>query len=120
MIAMKHGCVALVLICSAAAAASPEQQAREILDAAGVKGGLVVHVGCGDGRLLNYLIQHKNVTGNGIEHNESRVASCIGKGLSVLQGDINEEILDYPDRTFDYVILSHLLMTVGLPAAGLV
>ena len=48
MISMKHSCMALILACSAAAVASPQQQAKEILDAAGVKGGLVVHVGCAD------------------------------------------------------------------------
>jgi len=78
-------------------------------------GSRVIDLGCGEGELLKYLINHKNVTGSGIEHNESRVALCIEKGLSVLQGDINEEVLDYPDNTFDYVILSQTLQQVYEP-----
>ena len=78
-------------------------------------GSRVIDLGCGKGELLKYLINHKNVTGNGIEHNESRVALCIENGLSVLQGDINEEVLDYPDNTFDYVILSQTLQQVYEP-----
>ena len=78
-------------------------------------GSRIIDLGCGKGELLKYLIHHKNVTGNGIERNESRVAQCIEKGLSVLQGDINEEVLDYPDNTFDYVILSQTLQQVYEP-----
>jgi methionine biosynthesis protein MetW len=78
-------------------------------------GTRVIDLGCGEGELLKYLINHKNVTGSGIEHNESRVTLCIEKGLSVLQGDINEEVLDYPDNTFDYVILSQTLQQVYEP-----
>jgi methionine biosynthesis protein MetW len=78
-------------------------------------GSRVIDLGCGEGELLKYLINHKNATGSGIEHSESRVALCIEKGLSVLQGDINEEVLDYPDNTFDYVILSQTLQQVYEP-----
>ncbi len=78
-------------------------------------GTRVIDLGCGEGELLKYLINHKNVTGSGIEHNESRVTLCIEKGLSVLQGDINEEVLDYPDNAFDYVILSQTLQQVYEP-----
>ena len=78
-------------------------------------GSRVIDLGCGEGELLKYLISHKKVIGNGIERNESRAAQCIEKGLSVLQGDINEEVLDYPDNTFDYVILSQTLQQVYEP-----
>jgi methionine biosynthesis protein MetW len=78
-------------------------------------GARVLDLGCGEGELLQYLINNKNVNGNGIERNETRAAQCIEKGLSVLQGDINEEVLDYPDSTFDYVILSQTLQQVYEP-----
>lgn len=78
-------------------------------------GARVLDLGCGEGSLLEYLIQHKNVKGSGIEQNESRAAKCIEKGLSVIQGDINQEVQDYPDDSFDYVILSQTLQQVYAP-----
>jgi methionine biosynthesis protein MetW len=57
----------------------------------------------------------KKVTGSGIEREEEKVAACIEKGLTVLQGDINEEVPDYPRQTFDYVILSQTLQQVYEP-----
>ncbi len=78
-------------------------------------GSRVIDLGCGQGDLLKFLIDYKGATGNGIEHNEVKVTQGIEKGLSVLQGDINEEILDYPEDTFDYVILSQTLQQVYEP-----
>ena len=78
-------------------------------------GSRVIDLGCGEGELLRFLINQKAVTGSGIEHNEARAAQCIEKGLSVLQGDINEEVQDYPDNSFDYVILSQTLQQVYEP-----
>jgi len=80
-------------------------------------GSRVIDLGCGGGNLLKYLITKKQVVGTGIERNEAKVADCIAKGLSVLQGDINDEVLDYPDHTFDYVILSQTLQQVYEPDA---
>ncbi len=76
----------------------------------------VLDLGCGEGELLHYLKKNKQIIGTGIERNELRVARCIERGLTVLQGDINEEIHDYPDNTFDYVILSQTLQQVYTPA----
>ena len=78
-------------------------------------GSRVIDLGCGEGNLLKHLITHKQAVGTGIERNEAKVADCIAKGLSVLQGDINEEVLDYPDDSFDYVILSQTLQQVYEP-----
>ncbi|UCB50713.1 MAG: methionine biosynthesis protein MetW [Deltaproteobacteria bacterium] len=78
-------------------------------------GSKVLDLGCGEGDLLYYLKKHKQVDGTGIERAEAKVAHCIEKGLSVLQGDINEEVLDYPDKTFDYVIVSQTLQQVYEP-----
>jgi methionine biosynthesis protein MetW len=78
-------------------------------------GSKVLDLGCGEGDLLLYLKQNKEVNGIGIENRESKAALCIAKGLSVLQGDINEEVLDYQEDTFDYVILSQTLQQVYYP-----
>ena len=77
----------------------------------------VLDLGCGSGELLRFLIKNKQVQGSGIELEEAKVASCIEKGLTVLQGDINAEVLDYPDQAFDYVILSQTLQQVYEPDA---
>lgn len=79
-------------------------------------GSKVLDLGCGEGDLIYYLKHNKGVRCTGIELRESRVARCIEKGLSVLQGDINEEVLDYPDNTFDYIILSQTLQQVYEPS----
>jgi methionine biosynthesis protein MetW len=80
-------------------------------------GSHVLDLGCGSGELLRFLINQKQVTGSGIELEEDKVAACIEKGLSVLQGDINAEVADYPDQSFDYVILSQTLQQVYEPDA---
>lgn len=77
----------------------------------------VLDLGCGEGDLLFALKTQKEVRATGIEHDEEKVAQCIEKGLTVLQGDINAEVLDYPDNAFDYVILSQTLQQVYEPAA---
>ncbi len=78
-------------------------------------GSKVLGLGCGEGDLLHHLKQAKGVKETGIEIKESRVAKCIEKGVSVLQGDINEEVRDYPDKSFDYAILSQTLQQVYEP-----
>ena len=78
-------------------------------------GSKVLDLGCGDGKLLHFLKKHQQVEGTGIEKEEKKVAGCIAKGLSVLQGDINTEVLDFPDKAFDYIILSQTLQQVFEP-----
>jgi methionine biosynthesis protein MetW len=79
-------------------------------------GSRVLDLGCGNGELLAWLTVHKKVSGVGIELDEEKAASCIANGLSVLQGDFNDEVDDYPDKRFDYVILSQTLQQVYEPA----
>lgn len=79
-------------------------------------GSKVLDLGCGNGDLLAWLAARKNVVGTGIEQDKEKAAHCISRGLSVLQGDLNEEVDDYPDCSFDYVILSQTLQQVFEPA----
>jgi len=76
----------------------------------------VLDLGCGSGDLLAHLKSEKNVRGTGIEIDEDKVSQGIARGLSVLHGDIREEVADYPDGMFDYVILSQTLQQVYEPA----
>ena len=79
------------------------------------EGSRVLELGCGEGDLLYWLKKEKAVKERGIEIEESKVEKCIEKGISVLQGDINEEIEDYPDHSFDYAICSQTLQQVFEP-----
>ena len=75
----------------------------------------VLDLGCGQGNLLKYLKEKKGVKGVGVEKDETKVESCVAKGLSVVHGDINAEIRGYPDASFDYVIVSQTLQQVYEP-----
>jgi methionine biosynthesis protein MetW len=79
-------------------------------------GSRVLDLGCGSGELLAWLAATRDVIGTGIERDKRKAAHCISRGLSVLQGDLNEEVDDYPDCSFDYVILSQTLQQVFEPA----
>lgn len=74
----------------------------------------VLDLGCGDGDLL-VLLAERGVRGRGVELSEEGVRECVRRGLSVLQGDINEGLADYPDGSFDYVILSQTLPYLDAP-----
>ncbi len=76
----------------------------------------VLDLGCGDGTLLEYLVRHKQVRGRGIELSEAGVLACVRRGLSVRQGNLKEGLADYPDVSFDYVILSQTLPFLDDPA----
>ena len=78
-------------------------------------GSRILDLGCGEGELLSFLKREKRVMGTGIESSEAKVTKCIEKGVQVLQGDITEEVQDYPDNSFDYVILSQTLQQVLEP-----
>ena len=69
----------------------------------------VLDVGCGDGALLDYLVHAKRVDGRGIELSQAGVNACVSLGLSVIQGDADQDLAEYPAAAFDYVILSQTL-----------
>jgi methionine biosynthesis protein MetW len=79
-------------------------------------GSKILDLGCGNGDLLAWLTAEKMANGVGIEQDKEKAAHCISRGLSVLQGDMIEEVDDYPDKSFDYVILSQSLQQVYEPA----
>jgi methionine biosynthesis protein MetW len=78
-------------------------------------GSRVLDLGCGQGDLLAFLKKSKQIQGTGIEQDKKKAATCIERGLSVLQGDIKDEVTDYPDAAFDVVILSQTLQQVYQP-----
>ena len=69
----------------------------------------VLDVGCGDGILMEYLIEEKNVNIRGIEISKTKVQNCIAKGLTIIEGNAEEDLKQFPDKSFDYVILSQTL-----------
>jgi methionine biosynthesis protein MetW len=78
-------------------------------------GAKVLDVGCGDGTLLEILARRKAVDGRGIELSREGVNGCLAKGLSVVQGDADTDLVDYPDDGFDYVVLSQTLQATRRP-----
>ncbi len=69
-------------------------------------GSRVLDVGCGDGALLHLLAETKDVDGRGMEISRERVNACVARGLSVIQGNADQDLDAYPDKAFDYAILS--------------
>lgn len=69
----------------------------------------VLDLGCGDGELLEYLVRQKGIKGRGIELSEAGMLTCVRRGLSVRQGNLQEGLADYPDRSFDLTVLSQTL-----------
>ena len=78
-------------------------------------GARVLDVGCGDGALLDLLAHRRSVDGRGIELSREGVSNCVAKGLSVIQGDADTDLADYPDDAFDYVILSQTIQATRNP-----
>jgi methionine biosynthesis protein MetW len=78
-------------------------------------GSRVLDVGCGDGELLQLLSETRDVDARGIEISRDGVNECVAKGLAVIQGDADTDLVDYPDNTFDYVILSQTLQATRRP-----
>jgi len=82
-------------------------------------GARVLDIGCGDGALLAHLRDTKSVDARGIDVLAGNVASAVARGLSVVQGDADADLADYPDAAFDMVILSDTLQAMRSPATVL-
>ncbi|RJP59525.1 MAG: methionine biosynthesis protein MetW [Candidatus Auribacter fodinae] len=78
-------------------------------------GSKVLDLGCGNGELLHRLISEKKVHGRGVEIDERNILTCISKGLSVFQGNIDEGLAEYQDNSYDYVILNQTLQVTHKP-----
>ena len=75
----------------------------------------VLDVGCGDGSLMNFLVKEKNIEVRGLELEKQNVQECIYKGLPVIQGNAETELYQFPDQSFDYVVLSQTLQAFYNP-----
>lgn len=78
-------------------------------------GSRVLDIGCGDGSLISVLRDQHGCNVHGMEIDPANVAECVGKGLSVIQGDADKDLAFYPDDGFDYAILSQTLQTTMRP-----
>lgn len=83
------------------------------------KGSSVLDLGCGDGELMELLARERQATVRGVEISEEGVYRCISRGLSVDHSDLDQGLEDYPDGSFDYVILSQTLQAVHKPRLAL-
>ena len=79
------------------------------------KNSRVLDVGCGDGSLMNFLVKEKNIETRGLELDQNNVQDCLNKGLTVIQGDAETELYQFPKKSFDYVILSQTLQAFYKP-----
>ena len=75
----------------------------------------VLDVGCGDGSLMNFLSIKKNIETRGLELDKNNVQECLNKGLTVIQGNAETELYQFPDKSFDYVVLSQTLQAFYKP-----
>ena len=75
----------------------------------------IIDLGCGDGELLDFLNKNKNAKIQGLEIDQKKVNKCVAKGLSVIQGDADKDLSLYPEKSFEYVILSQTIQATLEP-----
>lgn len=78
-------------------------------------GSRVLDIGCGEGELMEALQTQKGCDARGMEIDPVLVERCVARGLSVVQGDADRDLVEYPDKAFDYAILSQTLQTAARP-----
>ena len=79
------------------------------------KGSKVLDVGCDDGTLMEFLKESKDVNIRGIEISKQKVQTCISKGLTVIEGNAEYDLKQFPDNSFDYVVLGQTLQAFVNP-----
>ncbi|MDC0031164.1 methionine biosynthesis protein MetW [Candidatus Pelagibacter sp.] len=75
----------------------------------------VLDIGCGDGTLMKFLKENKDIDARGLEISKNKVQNCIGKGLSVIEGNAEKDLQQFPNTSFDYAILSQTLQAFYNP-----
>ncbi len=97
------------------AAAAGDRADHLLISSMVENGSRVLDVGCGDGALLHLLAERCDVDGRGIEISREKVNACVASGLSVIQGDADSDLSDYPDQAFDYAVLSLTIQATRYP-----
>lgn len=82
-------------------------------------GTSVLDVGSGDGTLITLLTRECSARVRGLEKDKAKVRGCVGRGLSVVQGDAETDLADFPSASFNYVVLSHTLLSLSRPREAL-
>ncbi|MCU0241202.1 MAG: methionine biosynthesis protein MetW [Vicinamibacteria bacterium] len=78
-------------------------------------GSSVLDLGCGEGHLLDYLLRHKGVRGMGVDFDQDKIITCMGKGIPVIQRDLNEPLGKFESGAYDYVIVSQTIHQLAHP-----
>ena len=78
-------------------------------------GSRVLDLGCGDGSLLEYLKIHKDVSEIGLEISPENIQQCLGRGVNVIEQDLNKSLANFKDKSFDTVLLTQTLQAVSYP-----
>jgi methionine biosynthesis protein MetW len=94
---------------------SPPRVDHQLIADLVMPGARVLDVGCGDGALLQLLSERSDIDGRGVEIERDRVNACVARGLSVIQGDADQDLSGYPDKAFDYAVLSLTIQATRQP-----
>ncbi|WP_111642097.1 methionine biosynthesis protein MetW [Marinimicrobium alkaliphilum] len=79
------------------------------------QGSRVLDLGCGDGTLLKFLIDHKQVTGYGLEIDPEQINACVDKSLNVIEQNLDSGLGNFADKSFDMVLMTQALQTLHFP-----
>lgn len=88
---------------------------REMILTLVPEGAKVLDLGCGDCSLLNELVRKKKIRGTGLDIDGMQLVNGLASGLNVFQGDLDEGLAEFPDQSYDYVILNQTLQVVKNP-----